>query len=376
MKGRVRPTEVSIRAQHRSRWNLQKHGIDSEVVKRIIIAAVILFLCVTSIITITVVYITKSQILTAGMKYGIILEAGTVRTKLTVYQWPAEKIRNTGVVSEKLICYSQETGSPQYKQNPKKAIDSLANCLNASIKIIPKEEQSQTEIFFPATTEMRLLYLQDKVVAERIFSAIRVLFQRLPFGYGHITFVSPREEAIYGWIAANYLRGNLVVLDGLQQYKRSPLSRTTGALALVGGAAHITFIAKKVSKYIPTYKVTLFGYKYKVFTETFDCFGWKEAELRLLVHIYQAFGGFHYMRKALQLPLSFPVTKYNQAVWSFCTKKWAELKIMFPNISNTFIRYYCFGGHYIYTLLVHGYKFNPMNWKQITFTNKCSPCFR
>ncbi|KAK2090094.1 hypothetical protein P7K49_031350 [Saguinus oedipus] len=37
-------------------------------------------------------------------EYGIVLDAGSSRTTVYVYQWPAEKENNTGVVSQTFKC--------------------------------------------------------------------------------------------------------------------------------------------------------------------------------------------------------------------------------------------------------------------------------
>lgn len=41
-------------------------------------------------------------------------------------------------------------------------------------------------------------------------------------------------------------------------------------------------------------------------------------------------------------------------------------------ISNRYLKTYCFAAHYIYALLVDGYKFDKDNWKQIHFTKEVS----
>lgn len=54
------------------------------------------------------------------VQYGIVLDAGSSRTTVYVYQWPAEKENNTGVVSQTCKCNvkgkaQSESGRPKGK---------------------------------------------------------------------------------------------------------------------------------------------------------------------------------------------------------------------------------------------------------------------
>ena len=48
------------------------------------------------------------------IQYGIVLDAGSSRTTVYVYQWPGEKENNTGVVSQTFKCSVK--GKAQGKQ--------------------------------------------------------------------------------------------------------------------------------------------------------------------------------------------------------------------------------------------------------------------
>ena len=55
------------------------------------------------------------------IQYGIVLDAGSSRTTVYVYQWPAEKENNTGVVSQTCKCSVKgkaqtESGRPKGNQ--------------------------------------------------------------------------------------------------------------------------------------------------------------------------------------------------------------------------------------------------------------------
>ncbi|MGH0176300.1 UNVERIFIED_CONTAM: hypothetical protein FKN15_072517 [Acipenser sinensis] len=75
-------------------------------------AAIAFFFLLASlavIVTVAVIQIHKKSYVSPGLKYGIVLDAGSSRTTVYVYQWPAEKENNTGVVNQTLR--AETTGS-------------------------------------------------------------------------------------------------------------------------------------------------------------------------------------------------------------------------------------------------------------------------
>ncbi|XP_007896333.1 ectonucleoside triphosphate diphosphohydrolase 3 isoform X2 [Callorhinchus milii] len=399
--------------------------------------------------------------MTPSPEYGIILDAGSSRTTAFVYQWPAEKKHNTGLVTEKYHCRIEGPGIATYKENPKQAAIAILDCLNRTLKIIPKERYSTTQVCLAATAGMRLLELQDKPAAQRILSEIEALFKTLPFNFGRVHILTGREEAIYAWISANYLKGNLVKRNN-KQYRHPFIVRTSGALDLGGASTQIAFTPRRILNKLATpAKVMLYGHKYVIYTQSFECYGKDEAERRYLVNIYQAseskwpyqspcwpsgynetvsmkdlfgslctaskkpanykpddeitftgtgnpakcqelvyllfdfkacagkhycsfsgiyqptvrgkfmaFSAFYYTKRALKLPTSFTLTTFTETLWSFCTKSWAELKVMLPKDKDRYRKGYCFSGNYMRTLLISGYKFKPASWKRISFNKK------
>lgn len=50
-----------------------------------------------------------------------------------------------------------------------------------------------------------------------------------------------------------------------------------------------------------------------------------------------------------------------------------QLPSLLPRFDETYARSYCFSAHYIYHLLVNGYKFTEETWPQIRFEKEVSP---
>lgn len=73
-----------------------------------VVAQVFLLLSIILVIAIAVIQINQQKILSPGLKYGIVLDAGSSRTTVYVYEWPAEKENNTGIVSQTFKCNVKE----------------------------------------------------------------------------------------------------------------------------------------------------------------------------------------------------------------------------------------------------------------------------
>ncbi|XP_007896335.1 ectonucleoside triphosphate diphosphohydrolase 3 isoform X3 [Callorhinchus milii] len=355
------------------------------VAKKLIIAISVMFCSLLIIISVSIAFATKKKILSSGLKYGIILDAGSSRTTAFVYQWPAEKKHNTGLVTEKYHCRIEGPGIATYKENPKQAAIAILDCLNRTLKIIPKERYSTTQVCLAATAGMRLLELQDKPAAQRILSEIEALFKTLPFNFGRVHILTGREEAIYAWISANYLKGNLVKASESKWPYQSPCwpsgyNETVSMKDLFGS---LCTASKKPANYKPDDEITFTGTGNPAKCQElvyllFDFKACAGKHYCSFSGIYQptvrgkfmAFSAFYYTKRALKLPTSFTLTTFTETLWSFCTKSWAELKVMLPKDKDRYRKGYCFSGNYMRTLLISGYKFKPASWKRISFNKK------
>ncbi|KAJ8264738.1 hypothetical protein GJAV_G00153420, partial [Gymnothorax javanicus] len=64
----------------------------------------ITFLIVLGIIALVTTAVVQNRPLHQKYKYGIVLDAGSSHTAVYIYQWPAEKENNTGMVQQKHAC--------------------------------------------------------------------------------------------------------------------------------------------------------------------------------------------------------------------------------------------------------------------------------
>ncbi|XP_023619183.1 ectonucleoside triphosphate diphosphohydrolase 3 [Myotis lucifugus] len=430
----------------------------------VVVALVVLILSVVVLVAITLIQIHQKEVLLPGLKYGIVLDAGSSRTTVYVYQWPAEKENNTGVVTQTSRCSVKGSGISSYGKNPQDAPKAFEDCMRKVKEQIPAHLQGSTHIYLGATAGMRLLRLQNETAANEVLASIQNYFKSQPFDFRGAQIISGQEEGIYGWITANYLMGNFLEKDLWHMWVHPNGVETTGALDLGGASTQISFAVGEKAELNTSdiIKVSLYGYVYTLYTRSFQCYGRNEAEKRFLAMLLQvpewgagsrcflgglsyprnysttftaghlfdslcteelrpggydpddtitfegtgdpllcrvkvaslfafrachdreiccfdgvyqpevkgsfvAFAGFFYTANALNLSGSFSLNAFNSSTWDFCSQDWSQLPLLLPRFDEVYARSYCFSAHYIYHLLVSGYKFTEDTWPQIHF---------
>uniref|UniRef100_A0A8C9LAH2 Ectonucleoside triphosphate diphosphohydrolase 3 n=1 Tax=Pavo cristatus TaxID=9049 RepID=A0A8C9LAH2_PAVCR len=199
--------------------------------------------------------------------YGIVLDAGSSRTTVYVYEWPAEKENDTGIVSQTFKCDVKGPGISSYEHNTGALAKPLDECLNKVKERIPVHLHKSTSIYLGATAGMRLL---------RYSGSLNSCVSQ-PFRFRGAHIITGPEEGVYGWITANYLMGNFL-----------EVKETMGALDLGGASTQISFIPEDFEEnFNYTMQVKLYGYDYNVYTHSFQCYGRDEAEKRLLALLFQ-----------------------------------------------------------------------------------------
>ncbi|XP_053323768.1 ectonucleoside triphosphate diphosphohydrolase 3 [Spea bombifrons] len=254
----------------------------------LIVSVLFLVISVSVIIAIAYVQINNEQALSPGLKYGIVLDAGSSRTTVYVYQWPAEKENDTGVVNQTFKCNVNGQGISSYANDPDKATLNIDGCMKKVSDVIPLSQQNSTPAYLGATAGMRLLRLKNESAAKGVLTSIHKYFQTQPFDFKGAHIITGQEEGVYGWITVNYLMGNFLEKNIWRAWVRPYGAETTGALDLGGASTQISFIPEK-SEQNPnnTVEVTLYGYQYNVYTHSFPCYGRDESEKRLLASLAQ-----------------------------------------------------------------------------------------
>uniref|UniRef100_A0A8B9MSJ7 Ectonucleoside triphosphate diphosphohydrolase 8 n=1 Tax=Accipiter nisus TaxID=211598 RepID=A0A8B9MSJ7_9AVES len=358
------------------------------------------------------------------VKYGMVFDAGSSHTSLFVYEWDSDKENDTGVVSQTLSCEVQGQGISSYANDPPKAGDSLRECLDKALKVVPAAKQRHVPAYLGATAGMRLLRYRKAVGPDMNYSSSSPVS---PWQY------SPKAHTWVRPEAANIL----------------------GALDLGGASTQISFMPRSsVINWNDTSRLTLYGYNYNIYTHSYLCYGQNEMLKRLakeliesfsstridhpcypkdynetislssfhtspctnqsdphLTHgdrnvtlegrsnasgclaaikklfnfsvcgqsqdctfdgVYQppvsgqfiAFSAFYYNFKFLNLTEGQSLATVRETIKHFCTRSWEDVQ------NPERLPKYCANANYILTLLLDAYKFNETSWNTIFFQMK------
>uniref|UniRef100_A0A3Q2Z0V3 Ectonucleoside triphosphate diphosphohydrolase 3 n=1 Tax=Hippocampus comes TaxID=109280 RepID=A0A3Q2Z0V3_HIPCM len=153
------------------------------------------------------------NISTKTTMYGIVIDSGSSRSNIYLYEWLGEKENETGVVMEKLNCNVSGVPISELKIDPKKDAqtwEGFKKCMKNVLAAIPVEKHKTTPLFLGATAGMRLLQEKDMQRASEILNSLEVYLQSLPFDFQNASIITGQEEGLYGWITVNYLMGNFL----------------------------------------------------------------------------------------------------------------------------------------------------------------------
>ncbi|NWH22077.1 ENTP1 diphosphohydrolase, partial [Grus americana] len=254
------------------------------------------FFSALAVIALIAVAVTQNKPLPKNIKYGIVLDAGSSHTNLYVYEWPAEKENDTGVVQQVEVCKVEGPGISGYSHDTEKAGPSLTQCLRQAEEVIPSKQHQETPVYLGATAGMRLLSLENKSAADKVLSSVEKTLRSAPFNFQGARIISGQEEGAYGWITINYLLGNfkqvLYQQSGWTKLLHSlkSISETSGALDLGGASTQITFVPNEISSGSPDNLLyfRLYGKAYQVYTHSFLCYGKDQALQQKLARDLQA----------------------------------------------------------------------------------------
>uniref|UniRef100_A0A3Q1CHT2 Ectonucleoside triphosphate diphosphohydrolase 2a, tandem duplicate 2 n=1 Tax=Amphiprion ocellaris TaxID=80972 RepID=A0A3Q1CHT2_AMPOC len=223
-------------------------------------------------------------------KYGIVLDAGSSHTSVYIYKWPADKQNDTGIVTQHDECHVKGGGISSYAGIRGGAAKSLEACLEQAVKVIPKSRHHQTPLCLGATAGMRLLNIVNGTESQRILKEVENKLKSYPFQFKEAVILSGQAEGAYGWVTVNYLLENFVKFGFVGQWL-NPGRETIGALDLGGASTQITFeTSEKVENESNVMELKLYGQIYRLYTQSFLCYGQDQFLRKLLAHLIKTQG--------------------------------------------------------------------------------------
>lgn len=258
------------------------------------------------------------------------IDSGSSRSNIILYQWPGEKENETGVVTEVKNCRVSGDGISEMKVDPEKDEKSwkgFKSCIANISKEIPQKKHKATPLFLGATAGMRLLEAKDPKRASEVMASLKEYLSHLPFKFQNASIISGQEEGLYGWITVNYLMGKFLERNVWNKFMRPNGAETVGSMDLGGASTQIAFAVSddlKGADYLP---IRLYGYDYNVYTHSFLCYGKNEAEKRVLDRIIRESPNPAYVENPCYLEGSNVTMSYSAIYDTECTKKPANIDL-------------------------------------------------
>lgn len=227
-------------------------------------------------------------LLPADTKFGIVFDAGSSHTSLFVYQWPANKEKDTGVVSQALTCQIEGPGISSYTSDPTQAGESLRGCLEEALVLIPKARHQETPTFLGATAGMRLLSEKNSSRARDILDAVSWVLRESPVDFWGAEILAGKYEGAFGWITINYVLGMLLKYSS-GEWILPEERMLVGALDLGGASTQISFVPRgPIMDESTRATFRLYGANYSIYTHSYLCFGRDQVLNRLLAGLVQS----------------------------------------------------------------------------------------
>uniref|UniRef100_A0A3B3UL36 Ectonucleoside triphosphate diphosphohydrolase 3 n=1 Tax=Poecilia latipinna TaxID=48699 RepID=A0A3B3UL36_9TELE len=247
----------------------------------------VMLLLIGSIAALVVVAVVqdKLKVKEYGLEFGIVIDSGSSRSNVYLYEWPGEKENETGVVTERKNC--KVNGAPISElevssKEDEKTFKGFQDCMDKIKNHIPEEKHKTTPLFLGATAGMRLLEMKDEKRANKIMGKLRDFLSKQDFQFHKASIITGQEEGLYGWITVNYLKENFLQKNMWNTYIRPNGAETVGSMDLGGASTQIAFQVQERGEGADYKSVKLYGYPYTVYTHSFLCYGKNEADKKVL----------------------------------------------------------------------------------------------
>ncbi|KAM8825979.1 ectonucleoside triphosphate diphosphohydrolase 3 isoform 1-T3 [Synchiropus picturatus] len=296
---------------------------------RFFVVVLLLLASIAALVTIAVIQHKWSE-QEYGLEYGIVIDSGSSRSTIILYQWPGEKENETGVVTEVKSCKVPGDGISEMKVDPEKDAKSWKGfkaCMANITKEIPPKKHKTTTLFLGATAGMRLLEAKDSKRASEVMASLREYLSSLPFKFQNASIISGQEEGLYGWITVNYLKGKFLERNTWNKFMRPNGADTVGSMDLGGASTQIAFAVSDDLKGADYLAIRLYGYDYNVYTHSYLCYGKNEAEKRVLDLIIRNSSDLTYVENPCYLEGSNVTLSYSAIYNTKCTEKPANINL-------------------------------------------------
>jgi len=208
--------------------------------------------------------------------FGIVIDAGSVHSSVSVYQWPFDQ---PSELKEVFQCeFDDMRGVTSFIKEPAKVKNYIRNsqCLRDSVEVAQFARSSR--IYLGCTGGMRSVNRTNPIGAKQLLGNITVALQNTGIMLGKVEVLDGLDEGVYGWVTVNV--------------KSS--AEKVGSLDWGGASAQITFplipggeesntSLAAITDHVKT--VQVFNKKNKVYSNSQLCYGQSSALKRYLVQL-------------------------------------------------------------------------------------------
>ncbi|XP_044236491.1 ectonucleoside triphosphate diphosphohydrolase 8 isoform X3 [Ursus arctos] len=330
-----------------------------------------------------------SVLLPTDTKFGIVFDAGSSHTSLFVYQWPADKENNTGVVSQALACqvkgWREPAGLPGggADAGPKGTASGNAHVpgghgwheaaqYSFSGEWVQPLEETPVGALDMGGASTQITFVPEGPILDKSTQATFRLYGSEYSVYTHSYLCFGRDQMLTR------------LLTRLVQSSPTPLVRHpcyhSGYWATLSPAA--LYESPCVHATPPpdldqNLTVEGTGNPGACVSAIRGLFNFSSCQGRghcAFDGVYQppvqgrfyAFSNFYYTFHFLNLTSKQPLATVNATVWEFCQRPWKQVEASSPG-QDRWLRDYCASGLYILTLLLEGYGFSEETWSGIEF---------
>jgi hypothetical protein len=213
-------------------------------------------------------------------RYGLIIDAGSSGSRIYIYCWkpggdPANRVPwVTAALGQqgKPLVFKFPTTPLSDKSCESDATNCLIPLIDDALRNIGNDPQI-TQVHLMATAGMRLKKQKNPEQSQVTMDTAEAYLKKTFKSASTVTstIITPEQEALYGWIAVNYLMGFLKDRDG----NSSP---TMGILELGGASAQIAYASSDPSPQGLATEPWQWGKtKYQIYRHGFDGFGQNQA---------------------------------------------------------------------------------------------------
>ena len=220
----------------------------------------------------------------SSAEYALLIDAGSSGTRIHLYKWQHEDDAPIPLIEETALgkdCKKTEPGltkplgddnACRQQSDVGELLEPLINCARSELDD-SIEDPKKIPLYLMATAGMRLCKRENERRHDEIMEQVRVYLEGAPFDFRDASTIDAREEALYAWVAANYLNRNLTIKTE---------NGTIGILELGGASGQIAFVPQDPkpedtevvhTEVVHTEVVHIAGIKYKVYARGYDGIG-------------------------------------------------------------------------------------------------------